>query len=425
MADDKEEPPRKTAEVGETSDPSATDANRAAGAPLVEPHSAADELSAEANGESPASSSDPQSKVEDEAPASSSSPRSKVEDEAPASSSSPQKIVYAKPPSRAPALIGALILGAISGFGGAFALRAYDAAQGPDINDSVAELNARAVELERKNEASAAALAALQTRLAAAENNAGKAAASADSALSEAQKALAARPVAAAADGRQAAAPELGPIEAKIGAFEQKIKALEAAVATPKVDARAQQDRENADQNARALAAAHSKGLVAASLVQLISRGEPFANEVLALENLAVDPARLGPLRAAAKTGVASVADLADQFAAVAPSLDAPEPAKQDLGLLDRLAHDAQNLVRIRRAGDPNATDIPGRVAAIENALAHFDVAKAYAVWSQLPSDAKAKSAQWGAAAKARLDALAAAGAIEADAVTALGKPKS
>jgi hypothetical protein len=354
-----------------------------------------------------------------------SSPQSKVADEAPASSFGPQKIVYAKPPSRAPTLIGALILGAISGFGGAFALRAYDAAQGPDINDSVAELNARAVELERKSETSAAALAALQTRLAAAENNAGKAAASADSALIEAQKALAARPVAAAAaEGRPAPAPDLGPIEAKIGAFEQKIKALEAALATPKVDVRAQQERENAEQSARALAATHSKGLVAASLVQLITRGEPYATELSALENLGVDPAKLAPLRATAKTGVASVADLADQFAAVVPALEAPEPAKQDLGLLDRLAHDAQNLVRIRRAGDRNAADVPGRVAAIENALAHFDVAKAYAVWSQLPNDAKAKSAQWGAAAKARLDALAAAAAIEADAVTALGNPK-
>jgi hypothetical protein len=412
MADDKEEPPRKTVEVGETSDPSATGATRAA---------AADELSAEAKDESPASLSG-QSKVDDEAPASSPGTRSKAEDETLASPSGEQKIVYAKQPSRAPALIGALILGAASGFGGAFALRAYDAAQGPDINDSVAKLNARAVELERKNEASAAALAALQNRLAAAENNAGKAAASADSALAEAQKALAARPLAAAADGRHAAAPELGPIEAKVGAFEQKIKALETALATPKVDARAQQDRENADQNARAL---NSKGLVAASLVQHILRGESFAKEVAALENLGVDPAKLAPLQAAAKTGVASVADLADQFAAVAPSLDAPEPAKQDLGLLDRLAHDAQSLVRIHRPGDPNATDIPGRVAAIENALAHSDVAKAYAVWLQLPSDAKARSAQWGAAAKARLDALAAAGVIEADAVTALGKPKS
>ena len=68
---------------------------------------------------------------------------------------------------------------------------------------------------------------------------------------------------------------------------------------------------------------------------------------------------------------------------------------------------------------------MPGRVAAIEGALAQLDVAKAYAAWQQLPEAAKAKSASWGAAAKARLDALAAASAIEADAVTALGKLKS
>src|SRR5271168_786784 len=100
MADEKEEPPRKAAEVGETSDPSATDASRADAAPVAEPHSAANELSPEAK---------------DGAPASSSSMQSKVGDDAPVSSSSPQKIVYAKPPSRAPALTGALIFGAISG----------------------------------------------------------------------------------------------------------------------------------------------------------------------------------------------------------------------------------------------------------------------------------------------------------------------
>jgi hypothetical protein len=191
------------------------------------------------------------------------------------------------------------------------------------------------------------------------------------------------------------------------------------------VDAKAEQERALADQRAKTLSAAHSKGVVAASLVQLVSRGEPFSNEVDALENLGVDPAKLAPLRAAANTGVASVSDLADQFAALAPSLETPEAPAPDTGLLERLARDASNLVRIRRAGDPHDLDLPGRIAAIEGALARLDVAKAYAVWSQLPDAARAKSANWGAAAKARLDALTAAAAIEADAVTALGKVKS
>ena len=81
--------------------------------------------------------------------------------------------------------------------------------------------------------------------------------------------------------------------------------------------------------------------------------------------------------------------------------------------------------MRIRRAGDPHDADLPGRIAAIEAALARLDVAKAYAVWLQLPDAAKAKSANWGAAAKARLDALSAASAIESDAIAALGKTKS
>ncbi|VTZ27237.1 conserved hypothetical protein [Methylocella tundrae] len=334
------------------------------------------------------------------------------------------RIEKVKQPSRAPVLAAALILGALAGFGGAFALRMLDQQQAPDDGDHVAELNAHIVELEHKSEASAAALAAIGSRLTAAENSAGKAAASADSALNELHAELAAQPK-AAGESPGAEAPDIAPIEAKIAAFEQKVSALETKLAAPKVDIRAQQqDREAAVQSARALAAVPAKGVAAISLLQLVTRGEPFAGELAVLDSLGEDPAKLAPLRAAAKTGVASVGDLADRFAALAPTLDAPAQ-KHDSGILDRLAHDAANLVHIHRQGDPNDPDLPGRVAAIEKALARLDVAKAYAIWSQLPAEVKVKSAAWGEAAKARLDAVAAASAIEADAVTALGKPKS
>ena len=351
-----------------------------------------------------------------------------------AASPGPQNTERVKKPSRVLGLAAALIVGAIGGFGGAFALRYIDALQGPDPVDRIAELNARDDALARKSEASAAALAALESRVAAVQSGAAKAAAATDEALSDLRAAVAVRPVATGADG-QAGAADLGPIEEKIDALEKKLGSLDAvqqkvgeietSLAAPKVDAKAEQERALADQRAKTLSAAHSKGVVAASLVQLVSRGEPFSNEVDALENLGVDPAKLAPLRAAANTGVASVSDLADQFAALAPSLETPEAPAPDTGLLERLARDASNLVRIRRAGDPHDLDLPGRIAAIEGALARLDVAKAYAVWSQLPDAARAKSANWGAAAKARLDALTAAAAIEADAVTALGKVKS
>jgi hypothetical protein len=357
------------------------------------------------------------------------------------SASPPQKV---KRPSRAPGWLAAFIIGALGGFGGAYALRYVDALQGPDPIDRVAEVNARADALERKGDAYAAAVAALDKRLAADESAAAKAAASTDAALGDLRAALAAHPVAAAGAG-QAEAPDLGPIEQKIDALQNKLSALDAvqqkvgeidaaqqklgefqtSLLTPKVDPKAEQAHALADQRAKDLSAAHSKGVVATSLVQLVSRGEPFPDEVAALANLGVDPAKLAPLSAVANTGVASVGDLADLFSTLAPSLEAPEAPAPDTGILERLARDASNLVRIRRAGDPHDTDLPGRIASIEAALARLDVAKAYAAWLQLPDAARAKSANWGAAAKARLDALAAASAIEADAIAALGKTKS
>ena len=189
----------------------------------------------------------------------------------------------------------------------------------------------------------------MEKRLAAEESAAAKAAASTDAALDDLRAALAAHPVAAAGAG-QAEAPDLGAVEQKIGALENKLSALDAvqqkvgeidalqqklgeletSFATPKTDPKAEQARMIADQRAKDLSAAHSKGVVATSLVQLVSRGEPFSDEVAALANLGVDPAKLAPLSAVANAGVASIGDLADQFAVLAPSLEAPEaPAPQ------------------------------------------------------------------------------------------------
>jgi hypothetical protein len=354
------------------------------------------------------------------------------------SASGPQKIQKVKKPSAAPGLAAALIIGALSGFGGAYALRYVDALQGPDSADRGADANARAAALERKTEESAAALVALESRLAAVESNAGQASASTEAALTDVRNSIAEQRLAASADGRPAEAqiqgrqlqtPELGPIREKIDAFEKKLGSLDSRVqkklgelevpfATPKPNPAA-------EQGAKALAVAQSEGVVAASLVQLVSRGEPFANEVAALENLGVDPAKLAPLRAAAASGVASIGDLSDQFAALASSLEDAAAPTPETGVIDRLVRDASNLVRVRRAGDPHDTDVPGRIAAIKAALARLDVAKAYAAWLQLPDAAKARSVAWGDAAKARLDALVAANAIAAEAVTALSKSKS
>ncbi|MEJ0096328.1 MAG: hypothetical protein WDN46_23870 [Methylocella sp.] len=375
-------------------------------------------------------------------------------------------------PSRAPALAGGIVLGALIGVGGALGLRYMDTSGSADVEARVADLNARADSIELKTENSIAALAALGSRVDATENAASKSAAATNSALSGLQEALVARP-AAMADTPQssvAPAPDLGPLNARTDAIEQKLGSLEAAVASsasakqsappPSPDLgplkartdemekklatfaaalaasqseiRAQQDREKASAaqqsslvQSAAQSATQSTAIVAESVRQKLERGAPFSSEFAALENLGVEPAKLAPLRAVAKTGVASIGKLADQFEAESAAILAGEPAKDDASFIDRLTHDAANLVRVRRPGAADGSDVESLVTQIQSALARFDVGRAYVLWTQLPGPAQAKSASWGEAAKARLDALSAAAAIESDAVAALGKSKS
>ena len=165
-------------------------------------------------------------------------------------------------------MAAALIAGLLGGFGGAYALRYVDALQGPDPADRAAELSARTDALERKTEASTAAVAALEGRVAAVESGAAKSAASTDTALSQLRAAVASHPAAAAGYGEPL---DLGPIEEKVSALEkklgaldavqqkageidavqQKLGAIEAALAAPKTDVKAEQERALADQHAK------------------------------------------------------------------------------------------------------------------------------------------------------------------------------
>ncbi|PNG24585.1 COG4223 family protein [Methylocella silvestris] len=430
MAEDKDEPFRQTAGAGKSPDPDEGGA--------FAPGGGAEMTHIEQDGETPR---DLAATLDN--PDAGSAPADLPPPEQPYKA--PEQPHKTKEPSRAPLLVGALILGALGGVGGVLALRSFESLDAAPTADALAELNARAVEIEKKAEASAAALAALQGRVASAETTAGKASAAADAAVSEMHKSLAASAAPAPSGGDAAAPPtgvaaadlapvaskvdavasRVGAFESKVAAFESKLGAVEAKLATPKIDARAKQDQEEADAAAKALSTAHSIAVVAAALTQHVGAGVPFEADVVALGNLNVDAARLQPLKANARTGVSKVSDLADGFAAIVPALEAPEPAKPESGILERLTHDALNLVRVRRQAEPSDTDVPGQIAAIESALARLDVVKAYALWSQLPPDLKVKSAKWGEAAKARLDAIAAANAIEADAVATLGKPKS
>ncbi|WP_395664729.1 COG4223 family protein [Methylocella sp.] len=366
-------------------------------------------------------------------------------------------------PSRLPLLLGALVVGALGGAGADATLRYLEKTSGPD---PVASVNARTVELDKKVAAASASLAALQARVDAAEKTAANMKSSLPDDVMDAARAAAAKAESAAATAQDVAKqaeasassaaegarrvldapappqPDLGPLNArldevaaKLEGFESRVaghmqdlgsrlESVEAKGAELKVDEEARKALEATTATIKERDAAYSVALLAAMLREHVASGAPFANDLAALQEKGVDPARLNALKPYADSGVVKLVALEERFAALTPSLELKDPPK-DLSIIDRLKHDALNLVRVRREADPADDDIPGRLAAISAELKRGELARAYELWSKLPEDVKAKSAKWGEAAKARLAAVAAAKAIEADAVKASAKTKS
>ncbi|WP_026605646.1 COG4223 family protein [Methylocapsa acidiphila] len=339
-------------------------------------------------------------------------------------------------------LAAAIVIGAILAVGGAFLLRFFDKSGtvAADLSGRIASLSERLESTEKKLDstekkidalanAERAAVAGVESRIGAAESAASKTAAETAAALRDAQNNFAARlsALVKAPNGGADEIVDLGPLQTRIDSVEKKLETVENALAAPKADVRAQQDRENVATQLEQGAHAQAVAIVAESLLQKVDRGVAFPTEFAALENLGLGPAQLAALQPFAATGVVSTRKLAEQFSDVASQVAAAEESVEDKNLLERLKREASHLVRIRPVGDVDASDVdaPALVARIENALARLDIEEAVGVWAQLPASAKAKSQSWADAAKARIDAVNAARSLEADAVAALGKPKS
>lgn len=341
-----------------------------------------------------------------------------------------------KPRSLFPALAATAIAGAALGVGASLALlyfagpqivRVFSQEGAPDSR--IAALSAQIEALERKGDsasaAGSAALTALEQRVVAAENTAGSAAETANSAKAEAEKAAtAAQQLASSSTPAEEA--NLGPLETRLATLEQKVTSLEAAPATPKTAVRAQPERENAavQQASRAQAIA----VVSQSLLRRLESGGEFSNELAALESLGVQDSNLAQLRAIHGFAVSSQRQLAAQFAALAPKIIASESADHAGGkenFLESLTRHVKGLVHVRRLGDAEATDVRSLVARIQDSLKDHELEAALSTWQQLPPAARNVSESWAEAMKARSDGLKAARAIEAEAVAALGKPKT
>ncbi|HEV2570824.1 MAG TPA: hypothetical protein VGU72_03735 [Beijerinckiaceae bacterium] len=212
---------------------------------------------------------------------------------------------------------------------------------------------------------------------------------------------------------------DIKPLEARIAAVEQRLQPLQSSITGSSEAAKAAAVKVD-EEAARSRATAQA--IAAQSLQQSLERGAPLKSEIDTLSRLGVAPDRLAALNAFAASGAPSAKGLASAFIALEDKLIALEKPAADAGLMDRLSQAAQRLVRVRRAGDNTGSTPTDLVARIEAALTAGNISGAMTAWDLLPAAAKAASADWATQAKARLAADAAARALVADALAALGR---
>ncbi|MBM3561895.1 MAG: hypothetical protein FJX48_01800 [Alphaproteobacteria bacterium] len=277
-------------------------------------------------------------------------------------------------------------------------------------------------------ESQKAAVAALQSRVDSAEALAQRALRAAEAAEGAAS---AARATAEAAEkARPAAAPsgsgegatlsandQLTALEGRIDELGNEIKALRERLESPKSETRAAPEASAA----KTPEGPAARVVVAYALQRELDAGRPYAVEAKAMTRLGADPAALAALSPFAEKGAPTAAQLKADFAPAAKRIRALENASGDL--TEHLMKGASKLVRVRPSGQAPMTEaqtVEEKVAHIEAALTHGDLAQAAGFLAALPDAAQNEAKDFGAALRARIDAARAAEDLLHGAIAAL-----
>jgi len=293
-------------------------------------------------------------------------------------------------------------------------------------------------------ESQKAALAALQGRVESAEQAAQRALRAAESAesaanaaKSAAEAATKAGPIPGAAEapaapaqqgehGALTASEQVTALEGRIDELGEEMKALRERLESPKSETRAAPEA-----TAPAKPSASSEGpaavvVVAYALQRDFEAGRPYAVETKALTRLGADAAALAALTPFADKGAPTAAQLKADFASAAKRIHALEGG--DSGdIAQHLMKGASKLVRVRPSGQApsaEAQTVEEKVAHIEAALNHGDLAQANAIFATLPEAAQNEAKDFGATLRARIDAGRAADDLLHGAIAALGAAK-
>ncbi len=321
------------------------------------------------------------------------------------------------PAPRAPIwpFAAAILLAAVLALAGAFGLHRLDK---DSDRSALAKLQSRVATLEQRPSQTGAE-GSLADRDAALETSSADVKSSMSALRAELEKLGAPKP----------GSVDLAPLESRVSALEGKLAALGSEIGglAEKLDAEKGQVSAAASrvsQSATARADSAALAILSANLLHKVEAGAPYKTELDALAGLGFDKAKLAPLEDAAASGVATPAALAKQFAGLKPAMLASEPQPPEHGFFDHLVKGAERLVRVEKIGE-RGNDLAGRIARIEAALSTGAVDEAYRQWTDLPDAARAKSSSFGAAAKARIEASAAAREINGEAMAALAKARS
>ncbi len=212
---------------------------------------------------------------------------------------------------------------------------------------------------------------------------------------------------------------DIAPLQAATAGLDKRVAGLETTLSAPKAGDRVTEARAVGDSDT---ARAAPLAVVAQAVTRALDDGRPFGAEMDALKSLGVDDASLAPLSALAAKGAPTVEMLKAQWASVEPDVLKAVQPKGDT-VLDRFAAGARALVQVRPVGAAATAEDPASLSArIDAALDRRDLADALAEWAKLPEAGRAASQAWADAARARLDAGAAAQALVSRAITMLGK---
>jgi hypothetical protein len=324
-----------------------------------------------------------------------------------------------------------------------------------DQSDAPARLSALETQARQTNDAIAAeanrestALAALEKRITALEASAGasnsgdldkrvtalEAANAGNGAASDATQRLAAqaKDLRADVDAEKGQLPDLSARVAKLesdapkanaassdlAALAARIDKVEGALAAPKNETRAAEEKLAAADNITTIA------IVAEVAEERLRSGAGFGPELAALQRLGVDSTALAPLQAVVN-GAPTNAALAASFNAVAPHILAAAAPADKGSVKDRFLAHLEGLVKVRELNETAGDDPQALVSQIEAMSRRGDIAGALVAFDKLPEAARKAAGDWPTLARARQAADAALQSIREAAVGRLeGGPK-